>query len=70
VTPQLLVEIVKRSDTQTGSQVLPQRRVVERTLAWLNCCRGLAKDLEDLNRTALAFIKPASIRLMLRKLSN
>jgi transposase len=44
--------------------------VVERTLAWLNRCRRLAKDFENLSRTALAFIKLASIRLMLRKLSN
>lgn len=33
-------------------------------------CRRLAKDFENLNRNALAFIKLASIRLMLRKLSN
>jgi transposase len=39
-------------------------------LAWLNRCRRLAKDFENLNHTALAFIKLASIRLMLRKLSN
>ena len=30
----------------------------------------LAKDFENLTRTALAFLKLASIRLMLRKLSN
>jgi len=30
----------------------------------------LAKDFENLNRTALAFIRLASIRLMLRKLNN
>jgi transposase len=41
-----------------------------RTLAWLNRCRSLAKDFENLNRTAVAFIKLASIRLMLRKLSR
>jgi transposase len=70
VMPQLSVEIVKRSDTANGFQVLPRRWVVERTLAWLNRCRRLAKDFENLNRTALAFIKLASIRLMLRKLSN
>jgi hypothetical protein len=31
---------------------------------------GLAKDFENLNRNALAFIELASIRLMVRKLSN
>jgi transposase len=70
VMPQLSVEIVKRSDIAAGFQVLPRRWVVERTLAWLNRCRRLAKDFENLNRIALAFIKLASIRLMLRKLSN
>jgi hypothetical protein len=44
--------------------------VVERTLAWLNRCRRLAKDFENLSRTALAFLQLASIRLMLRKLCN
>ena len=68
--PQLSVEIVKRSDTAKGFAILPRRWVVERTLAWLNRCRRLAKDFETLNRTALAFIKLASIRLMLRKLSK
>jgi transposase len=40
------------------------------TIAWLNRCRRLAKDWETLNRNALAFLKLASIRLMLRKLCN
>jgi transposase len=47
-----------------------QRWVVERTIAWLNRCRRLGKDRENLNRNALAFVKLASIRLMLRKLCN
>src|SRR6266705_3680266 len=43
---------------------------VERTFAWLGRCRRLAKDWENLNRKALAFLRLASIRLMLRKLRN
>jgi len=70
VLPGLAVEIVKRSDTTQGFQVLPRRWVVERTFAWLNRCRRLAKDFENRTRNALAFIRLASIRLMLRKLSN
>lgn len=66
--PQLSVEIVKRSDAAKGFEVLPRRWVVERTFAWLNRCRRLAKDFENLNRTALVFLRLASIRLMLRKL--
>src|SRR5260221_3873985 len=64
------VDIVKRSDHARGFVVLPKRWIVERTLAWLNRCRRLAKDWENLNRKALAFLRLASIRLMLRKLCN
>ena len=68
--PHLDIEIVKRSDRVKGFVVLPQRWIVERTIAWLNRCRRLAKDWENLNRKALAFLRLASIRLMLRKLCN
>ena len=68
--PQLAIEIVKRSDQAKGFVVLPRRWVVERTLAWLNRCRRLAKDFENLTRMAMAFIRLASIRLMLRRLCN
>jgi transposase len=64
------VEIVKRSDRAKGFIVLPKRWIVERSIAWLNRCRRLAKDWECLNRKALAFLRLASIRLMLRKLCN
>jgi len=64
------VEIVKRSDQATGFVALPKRWIVERTFAWLGRCRRLAKDWECLNHKALAFLRLASIRLMLRKLCN
>ena len=64
------VEIVKRSDQAKGFVVLPKRWVVERTFGWLGRCRRLAKDWENLNRKGLAFLRLASIRLMLRKLCN
>jgi len=67
---QMHVEIVKRSDSANGFVVLPRRWVVERTFAWLNRCRRLAKDFENRTRNALAFLKLASIRLMTRKLCN
>jgi len=70
ILPRLKTEIVKRSDQVKGFVVLPRRWIVERTIAWLNRCRRLAKDWENLNHTALAFLKLASIRLMLRKLCN
>ena len=65
---QINVQVVKRSDAAKGFTVLPRRGVVERTIAWLNRCRRLAKDWECLNRKALAFLRLASIRLMLRRL--
>ena len=68
--PCLATEIVKRSDAAKGFEVLPRRWVVERTFAWLGRCRRLAKDWENFNRKALAFLRLASIRLMLRKLCN
>ena len=70
VLPHLIAEIVKRSDQVKGFKVLPKRWIVERTFAWLGRCRRLAKDFENLTRTALTFLKLTSIRLMLRKLRN
>ena len=70
ILPDLKTEIVKRSDQVKGFVVLPKRWIVERTIAWLNRCRRLAKDWENLNRKGLAFLRLASIRLMLRKLCN
>lgn len=70
ILPYLETEIVKRSDQIKGFRVLPKRWIVERTIGWLNRCRRLAKDWECLNRKALAFLRLASIRLMLRKLCN
>jgi putative transposase len=64
------VEIVKRSDQAKGFVTLPKRWIVERSIAWLNRCRRLAKDWENLNITGMAFLCFASIRLMLRKLCN
>jgi len=66
ILPHLHIEIVKRADAAIGLK----RWIVERTIAWLNRCRRLAKDWENLNRKALAFLRLASIRLMLRKLCN
>ncbi len=68
VCGQVSVEIVKRFDAAKGFAVLPKRWIVERSIAWLNRCRRLAKDWECLNRCALAFLRWASVRLMVRKL--
>jgi transposase len=70
ILPTLKTEIVKRSNQAKGFVVLPKRWIVERSIAWLNRCRRLAKDWENLNLSALIFLRFASIRLMLRKLCN
>src|SRR5271156_411551 len=68
--PNLKTEIVKRSDAAKGFVALPKRWIVERSIGWLNRCRRLAKDWENLNLSGLTFLRLASIRLMLRKLCN
>lgn len=44
ILPGVETEIVKRSDRAKGVVPLPKRWIVERTIAWLNRCRRLAKD--------------------------
>lgn len=61
------VTIIKRSDSGKFI-VLPKRWIVERTIAWLNRCRRLAKDWECLSRNGRAFLRWASIRIMLRRI--
>ena len=67
VMANLSIQIIKRSDVAKGFVVLPKRWIVERSIAWLNRNRRLAKDWECLNQKARAFLLWASIRLMLRK---
>ena len=64
------LEIVKRSDAAQGFELLPRRWVVERTLAWLNRNRRLAKDFEALVETATAWLMLASVKLLLRRLAR
>ncbi len=64
------VEIIKRSDTAEGFEVLPRRWVVERTFAWLGRCRRLAKDWEKTIASAEAWLLIAHIRLVTRRLAR
>ena len=66
--PSLVIEIVRRSDHAKGFVVEPMRWIVERTIGWLGRCRRLAKDWENRNHNALAFLRLASIRLTSEKL--
>lgn len=64
------IEIVSRSKTAKGFQVLPRRWVVERTLAWLCRNRRLAKDFEETVESAVAWVLVANIRLLTRRLAR
>jgi transposase len=65
-----VIQIVKRSDTAEGFEVLPRRWVVERTFAWLGKCRRLAKDWERTIESAEAWVLIAHIRRMTRMLAR
>jgi putative transposase len=64
------LEIVKRSDAAKGFGLLPRRWVVERTFAWLNRNRRLAKDFEKLVASASTWIMIASVKLIMRRLAR
>jgi transposase len=64
------LEIIKRSDTAKGFELLPRRWVVERTLAWLNRNRRLSKDFETTIESSVAWLQLASVQLMTRRLAS
>ena len=64
------IEIIKRSDSAKGFEVLPRRWVVERTFAWLGRSRRLAKDWEKSIASAEAWVFIAHIRLLTRRLAR
>lgn len=64
------IEIIKRSDTAIGFEVLPRRWVVERTFAWLGRCRRLAKDWDRSLESSKTWTLIASVRLMTRRLAR
>jgi transposase len=64
------IEIVRRSDAAKGFVLLPRRWVVERTFAWLNRNRRLAKDFEALTTTAATWVMIASAKLIMRRLAT
>ena len=55
-----MINIIKRCDTGKFV-VLPRRWIVERTLAWLNRCRRLAKDWEASISSSEAWLVISSI---------
>ena len=63
------IEIVRRMVDTVGFEVLPRRWVVERTLAWLNRNRRLAKDFEATIASAQAWVYVASVQLLIRRIA-
>ena len=64
------IEVVKRAADAAGFVLLPRRWVVERTLAWLNRNRRLAKDFEATIASAKAWVYIASVQLLARRLAS
>jgi transposase len=65
----ITIEIVSRPADQVGFEVQPRRWVVERTIAWINRCRRLSKDIEHLAKNSAAWSYWASIQRMVRYLA-
>ena len=64
------IQVVKRSDTAVGFEVIPRRWVVERTFAWLNRCRRLAKDWEKSIESSKVWIMIAHVRTLTRRIAK
>jgi len=66
----ITLEIVSRPPEQRGFVVLPRRWVVERSIAWLNRYRRLARDWEAASWSVCALIHIAASNLMARRLAR
>ncbi len=62
------LEIVGRPSAARGFVVLPRRWIVERSLAWLNRWRRLAKEFERLTESSEAWLYLASVHHLLKRL--
>src|ERR1041385_5610011 len=67
---QWTLDIVRRSEAAVGFEPLPRRWVVERTIAWLNRNRRLAKDFESTIESAQAWLFIASVKLLSRRIAR
>ncbi len=64
------IQIVKRSDTAQGFEVLPRRWVVERTFGWTTRWRRLVRDYEERIDVSEAMIYLALGSKMLRRIAH
>ena len=65
-----VVEVVRRSDTDPGFKVIPQRWVVERSVGWLTRYRRLVRDYERRIDVSEAMIFLAMGNLLVRRISH
>lgn len=66
----IAVEFIRKIANQAGFQVLPRRWVVERTFAWINRNRRLAKDFEGSLESATTFLYAASVMVLIRRIAR
>lgn len=64
------IEIIRRPQKAKGFLLLPRRWVVERTFAWLNRNRRLAKDVEATIASATTMLLIASVKMITRRLAR
>src|SRR5438067_267321 len=62
------IEVVSRPKGSRGFVLLPERWVVERSLAWLGRYRRNSKDYERLTESSAVMIKISMIQLLLHRL--
>lgn len=67
---QCVLQVVTKQAGSRGFKVLPRRWVVERTFAWLIRSRRLSKDYERQPNSSEAQVYLASIRLLLRNITD
>jgi len=63
----ITLEIIRRGAHAKGLEVLPRRRVVERTFAWIFKNRRLVRDYEQLTEVAETLITIAASAALIRR---
>src|SRR3546814_3584503 len=66
----ITTEIVRKFADQTGFVVHPRRWIVERTFAWINRNRRLAKDFERTIKSATALLYAAAAIVLIRRIAR
>lgn len=66
----LTLKTISRPKDATGFVILPRRRVVERSLAWIMQARRHARDYERLIQHSESLITWAAITLMTRRITR